>query len=63
MFRGSQAMQAEGIKEKLGTYPICSRIEGMSDFLLLPVSHPLMTKSAAVLRSAHQFLNTGQFLR
>ncbi|NNE70491.1 MAG: alpha/beta hydrolase [Rhodothermales bacterium] len=38
-----------------------ARLEGMSDFLVLPVSHPFIMKNRRAIEATHRFLDTGHF--
>ena len=39
-----------------------AQLEGMQDFLIVPVSHPFLMKNKAVIEQTHTFLSHGKFL-
>lgn len=39
-----------------------AKLEGMQDFLILPVTHPFIMKDETVIRQTIHFLNFGRFL-
>jgi hypothetical protein len=38
-----------------------TKVQGMTDFVVVPVSHPFIMKSSAVIKQAFSFIKTGRF--
>jgi len=38
-----------------------TKVQGMTDFVVIPVSHPFIMKSSAVIEQAFSFIKTGRF--